>query len=138
MSARTHKTTHPILGPATWVEMQAAASTIKRETGKKVCTWCHREVPSGFRTRCGDPECNERIWQAYSWMRCARETLRENRECVCGGRAAEVDHIIPVSLGGTGDPWNRRGLCRACHKAETARLRREKHEYVAMPMEAAL
>lgn len=45
----------------------------------------------------------------------------------CGGACAdcgdtealECDHILPLSLGGTGDPENGQLLCRACHRAKT-------------------
>lgn len=133
---RAHRTTHPILGVATWHEMQVEAARVRRETGKRVCTWCHCEVAAGRRTRCGSSECDERIWQAYSWMRCQQVTLRENRICQCGKHATEVDHIIPVSLGGTGDPVNLRALCHDCHREETNRLRKERHNFVATIIEA--
>lgn len=34
----------------------------------------------------------------------------------------EVDHILPVSLGGTDDPQNLRLLCWSCHQKETTKL----------------
>jgi hypothetical protein len=63
--------------------------------------------------------------------RCRREALRVNRRCRCGKRAKEVDHIIPVSLGGGGDLWNLRSLCRQCHLEATKRLRSERTSYIA-------
>lgn len=72
------------------------------------------------------------IWQATSWGRCAQLALRRDRFCPCGKIALEVDHIIPVSLGGTGDQSNLRGLCHECHRRATARLRREKENYKAV------
>lgn len=50
---------------------------------------------------------------------------------LCSGHAEEVDHIVPVRLGGTSDAHNLRPLCRGCHAGETARLRREKSSYRA-------
>lgn len=35
--------------------------------------------------------------------------------------AKEVDHIKPLSKGGTDTPDNRQNLCVACHKAKTRR-----------------
>lgn len=64
-------------------------------------------------------------------------SLRERPICPCGKHSIEVDHIIPVSLGGLGDADNLRALCRECHKAETNRLRREKAGYVAAEMAGA-
>lgn len=69
--------------------------------------------------------------RAWSWRYCALAALHANRVCVCGKTAVEVDHRIPVSLGGTGDLENLRPLCRECHRQETARLRREKAAYIA-------
>lgn len=74
------------------------------------------------------------IWRAQSWGRCTqlarRATTGKCRNCPAKW-AHEVDHIIPVSLGGLGDQENLRPLCRECHKEATARLRREKANYVA-------
>lgn len=111
--------------------MVEAADLIRSETGARICTWCHGAVPPGNRTRCGSPQCAEFIWRAWSWERCRREALRINRRCSCGKRAREVDHIVPVSLGGSSDLWNLRSLCRQCHLDATKRLRREKTSYTA-------
>ena len=123
-------TTHPIIGPATWAMMRAAADKI-RATGLRVCTWCHGPISSGRITRCGRAACNEGIWQAYSWSRCRRLTLRRQPLCSCGKRATEVDHIVPVCLGGLCDQNNLRGLCHPCHAVATARLRKEGATYRA-------
>lgn len=57
---------------------------------------------------------------------------RAGSKCVlCRARAEEVDHIVPVSMGGASDDDNLRPLCSPCHKGETARLRREKSTYRA-------
>lgn len=128
---RAHRTTHPILGLATWREMKEAASEIRRETGRRICTWCHADVPRGNRTRCGSAQCAEFIWRAWSWERCRREALRINRRCCCGKRAREVDHIVPVSLGGSSDLGNLRSLCPGCHRQATRKLRLEREAYVA-------
>lgn len=40
----------------------------------------------------------------------------------CKGKASEVDHIIPLSEGGSRlDPRNLRSVCRPCHKARGSR-----------------
>lgn len=127
---RVHRVTHPIIGVASWPEIRAAADAI-RKTGKRICTWCHSEIPQGLRTRCGKAACGESIWQACSWGRCARIAMGAHSRCDCGSSAEEVDHVIPVSLGGTGDQWNLKPRCRSCHKKLTNRLRREKTRYVA-------
>lgn len=133
--ARLHRITHPIIGPATWKEMQAAAEVI-RATGRRICTWCHGDLRHRrARTRCGSVECDEMIWRAYSWQRCVRVAMKaagsKCSKCGPGKWAAEVDHIVPVSLGGLGDQSNLRPLCMDCHKEATRRLRGEKESYVA-------
>ncbi|MEU7189109.1 HNH endonuclease signature motif containing protein [Streptomyces sp. NPDC045369] len=41
---------------------------------------------------------------------------------LCGSpRASEVDHITPVSAGGTDAPLNLAACCRSCHRAKTQR-----------------
>jgi len=110
--------------------MWAAAEKL-RSVGKRICTWCHEEILPGRRTRCGSRSCGEHIWQATSWPRCRRVALRRQPLCKCGRRATEVDHVVPVSLGGLSDQRNLRGLCHECHKLATAQLRREKKSYVA-------
>ena len=43
---------------------------------------------------------------------------RDGFQCQqCGGIGTEVDHIHPVSEGGTDHPGNLRALCHACHAA---------------------
>jgi 5-methylcytosine-specific restriction endonuclease McrA len=128
---REHRVTHPTLGPATWREIQQETSVLRALLGVNICHWCHRTVPAGCRTQCGASDCTEAIWSAYSWSHLRSEVLRKQRFCLCGKRAEEVDHIIPVSLGGTGDRTNLRGLCHDCHRQATARLRREGKSYVA-------
>ena len=67
------------------------------------------------------------------WSTCRNRAMRRTGyKCVlCGGHAEEVDHIVPVKLGGTSDASNLRPLCLPCHKGETARLAKEKTKYIA-------
>lgn len=41
--------------------------------------------------------------------------------------ATELDHIIPLSQGGTDEPANLQGLCGDCHKEKTANESRAGH-----------
>lgn len=129
--SRIHRVTHPTLGIVSWSQIQK----FQRESshgGLKICLWCHGLVPRGHRTRCGKKECDDRITELVYWAILIRKMFRESRECaLCGGRAKEIDHIVPMSLGGTSDRGNLRRLCIACHKTETARLKKEKGAYVA-------
>ncbi|MBM3940447.1 MAG: HNH endonuclease [SAR202 cluster bacterium] len=36
----------------------------------------------------------------------------------CGERATEVDHVVPLSQGGTDAPANLQALCRPCHASK--------------------
>ena len=35
------------------------------------------------------------------------------------GKAWDIDHILPLALGGTNEPHNLQILCRPCHRAKT-------------------
>lgn len=121
---RAHRITHPIVGVATWREIQAAAVAAGKAAGHPVCGWCQQPVPKGRRTQCGSQECAKAIAGACSWgtMR-SRALRRDGHKCaLCGKGAWEVDHIKPVCEGGTGDLDNLRVLCTACHLRETRAL----------------
>lgn len=58
-----------------------------------------------------------------AWKRTRRTVLeRDGGECQIGGRgcryeATEVDHIVPVNLGGDSSLGNLRAACRPCNAA---------------------
>ena len=52
-----------------------------------------------------------RGWLRREWVPCASGG--------CGARAVELDHITPLSAGGTHDPANLQPLCRSCHRRKT-------------------
>lgn len=62
-----------------------------------------------------------------AWMKTRAYVLAQQplcAECDRNGRttaAEEVDHILPLSQGGTDEIGNLQGLCKPCHKAKTAR-----------------
>jgi len=63
--------------------------------------------------------------RGHAWMRIRRQVLTEEWRCyLCGegGTDADViDHVVPLSQGGTDDRTNLRRCCRACHARKTAR-----------------
>jgi hypothetical protein len=140
--SRAHQVRHPHFGLVTWRELLALLKARKDRTGVKVCSWCLSAILFGRRTRCGANECQREISGLYSWAIRARQAYRKHgRKCaLCGAAALEIDHIIPVSLGGTGEIDNLRPLCIPCHKEETKRLRHDGPDYVARggPMTLAI
>lgn len=141
--SRLHKVTHPVLGVVTWKEIQRARDRIRYEAGDRVCSWCHGPVAVGRRFYCGKPECEKMVRRAQDWAYCRYLILFAGGKyfapcALCGGPAFQVDHIVPVSLGGTGDAENLRALCERCHKEESARLARAKRAYVARVSRGAL
>jgi 5-methylcytosine-specific restriction endonuclease McrA len=133
-SMRTHRVMHPVLGLMAWREIQSCADA-RREAGERICSWCFGPLKySSQRTRCSQ-ECGEMVWRAYSWQRTARQVIRRDKATcrLCGNDRCmiEVDHIVPVSLGGSGDIDNLRAVCSSCHKLETVKLRREGELYKA-------
>lgn len=78
---------------------------------KRRCLLCRTLITSG--SYCS--EC--RPYGRNAWRRLRSTALaRDGGRCVeCGAPASEVDHIVPVSLGGADDIANVRSLCHACH-----------------------
>lgn len=68
-----------------------------------------------------------RIYDLAFWKKLRMQILkRDNGLCVMclkQGRltpATDVDHIIPIFMGGTNSPDNLQSLCRDCHKQKTS------------------
>lgn len=96
---------------------------------------CGTLVPAGVRycAECdqpwkstGPPTRSSRSADAR-WRRLTKQILkRDNHQCqiryvgICTGRATEVDHIIPVTQGGTDHPSNLQAACRECHLAKSS------------------
>jgi 5-methylcytosine-specific restriction protein A len=58
----------------------------------------------------------------YDWRKRRERFLRANPECVvCGEPATDVDHILSLAQGGTGDDDNLQALCHVCHSRKSAR-----------------
>ncbi len=65
-------------------------------------------------THRGDPYGGE-------WRQIRARVLAEEPRCrMCGAKATHVDHIQPISRGGTHARSNLRGLCARCHRRVTA------------------
>lgn len=65
----------------------------------------------------------------HRWHKTSKRHLKTEplcRLCKAAGfivAAVLVDHIIPLSQGGTDGPTNRQSLCRPCHAKKTAKER---------------
>ena len=57
-----------------------------------------------------------------NWQKIRGRYLSLFPDCVrCGKKATEVDHIIPLSKGGTHSHNNLQSMCKRCHSKKTAR-----------------
>lgn len=124
--------THPHFGLISWAELRERLAALRLV--RRCCSWCLSELGPRRRTRCGSPDCENALNMLISWEVTRKQVLRRQRRCsLCGGRGPfEVDHIVPVSLGGSGDLENLRALCHArCHRNETQRLKEQKAAFVA-------
>ena len=55
-----------------------------------------------------------------NWEALRAAVLMMRPYCKCGRPAREVDHIVPLSQGGTNDLSNLEGRCKPCHSRKTA------------------
>lgn len=71
-------------------------------------------------------ECARRQHRAKPkdwWRMWGLVMRRDNRTCrYCGGRATEVDHVIPHSRGGPDDPENLVAACKPCNSSKQDKL----------------
>jgi predicted nucleic acid-binding Zn ribbon protein len=116
-----------------------AKSRLPKPDGKH-CVICGRDLPKGQRKYCGK-ECWDdwysKIAHPITWAEARQKAIeRDNNTCRKCGKSnlqyndQEVDHIIPVSMGGDNfDLKNLQTLCHECHVYKTtedlARLRED-------------
>ena len=79
--------------------------------------WCdaHRPAPRVLKR----PTTAARGYGA-AWQRIRQTVLARTPLCPCGAAATQVDHIQPLSHGGTHAPANLRAMCASCHSRRTA------------------
>ena len=93
--------------------------------GNKLCRNCDNLVLQGRRHYCST-ECMDEFNRNNTWHFVRKDVLRRDRyRCsICERRfrkrELDVDHIIPVKMGGDlFDKKNLRTLCKECHKAKS-------------------
>lgn len=115
-------------------------------------------MPTSPPSRCAEPECYElttegrcnehkpkawanrsqawgsgstRKWRAFR----AQQLIDEPRCRWCGAKADEVDHILPLSEGGSKwDKANVQSLCTPCHEIKSAEDRRRRTRVGGSPL----
>lgn len=94
---------------------------------------CHRTTTSGrfcaehrkaYERNRVRPNAAQRGYDS-TWRQARQAAIQAQPFCsVCGStERLEVDHVVPLSRGGTHDPGNLRVLCGTCHRRKTARQR---------------
>lgn len=88
---------------------------------ERACQRCARPIPSG--TRCPNCAATPRIRGHAGTVIRLGALRRAGWTCQgpdCGStRQLYVDHVIPLSEGGSNDPSNLQVLCHDCHAAKT-------------------
>jgi 5-methylcytosine-specific restriction endonuclease McrA len=117
---------------------RASKSTI--EPVMKACVVCGKACPPRHWATCGDPECKRKLHRAAErnrehieraavsdiTVRQEAEMRRKAKNCpLCGVRmldtpclpaSKELDHILPIAMGGTHTLGNTRIICRRCNQ----------------------
>ena len=93
--------------------------------GNKLCRNCDNLISEGRRHYCSK-DCMEEFNRNNRWFFVRKDVLRRDKyRCsICEKRfrkaELEVDHIIPVQMGGQlFDKENLRTLCKECHRAKS-------------------
>lgn len=94
--------------------------------GRRYCPTCNAAFRQRERARkraadAARPSSDARGYDRR-WRRIRLGVLAEHPFCQtpgCPWPASEVDHIVPLSAGGTHDRDNLQALCKRCHSAKT-------------------
>lgn len=84
-------------------------------------SYCDKHAREGRQRTSKRPSSAARGYDAQ-WRKIRAEHLAEHPYCIsCGAPATEVDHILPISEGGTHDYANLQAMCKSCHSRKTAK-----------------
>jgi len=92
----------------------------QRATCGAYCRRCYWAL--GLKAR---DDARKTPYRGLAWQRMRALVLREQPVCAACRRApsVDVDHIVALRDGGSGDRGNLRGLCRSCHSVKTGTRR---------------
>jgi len=101
------------------------AEILKEAFLNRKCAYCGKPLTGRQKYYCSE-ECRWNFYVKFkdyqSWLEVREKALeRDGYRCVkCGRPANEVDHIVPIALGGSMfDLNNLQSLCSECHKRKT-------------------
>ncbi len=80
-----------------------------------------------YKKKGGGGNLDKGLYYSARWKRLRIMILRRDPICKdCSSQASTtVDHIIPVSQGGTDDMDNLQGLCEKCHNRKSAKEKKD-------------
>lgn len=82
----------------------------------RACLGCGELIGHG--SRCGD--CSPRNGSTRAYRATRATILTPGSRCyLCGGKATQVDHVVPVIQGGTDHPSNLKPICWPCNRAKS-------------------
>lgn len=107
-----------------------------RRHGLIECEWCGKSFKRSNRAtrycsaRCyGDSMLSAFPRKGKEFSKAVRRAIKErdNYACVvCGStHRLEIDHIVPIALGGDNSIDNGQALCHKCHRAKSLRQRKQ-------------
>ena len=84
-------------------------------------TYCEQHTRKASAVRYQVTKEGKRFYNSKQWRVLRQHVLSSNPVCVmCGRLANEVDHIVPISMGGVPDSLdNLQSLCKPCHSKKT-------------------
>lgn len=89
------------------------------------CQFCRGELPAPAATgrprRFCSQACRQRTYVTKAWRTVIEAPADDDPCAICGkwlGPRYEMDHIIPVSRGGSGDPSNLQWVHPACNRSK--------------------